>query len=86
MEKILNFLNGKLGEIGLDKYMHFIGGTLIFAVSHFVMAPMLALVAVLVMGIAKELYDNAHKAIHTPDYKDALATTLGGVLGFICGM
>lgn len=86
MEKILGFLNGHLGTIGLDKYMHFIGGTILFAVFHFLMTPMLALVGVLLLGIAKELYDRANKAVHTPDYKDALATALGGVLGFICGM
>ena len=34
-------------------------------------------------AVTKEIYDYRHPESHTADWKDAVATTLGGLLGYI---
>ena len=76
MKRLLNML----GSIPSDKMLHFIAGILITAVIAAVFprfAPLAAVVAI-VAGFAKELRDEI--AYGGFDWKDLLATVLGGVV------
>ena len=74
-----------LANIPQDKAGHFIAGLLIYALLHFI-APVIGLLAVAVAAIGKEGYDYMNRAKHTPDVWDAVATLLGGLVGFISGI
>jgi hypothetical protein len=86
MEKLLTFLNYWLGKlytpcgVPADKQAHFLSGFLIAVV----LTPFIgaySIVVVAIIALLKEIYDYLHKDIHTPDFWDWVATTLGGVLG-----
>jgi hypothetical protein len=79
MEKLFN----KLNNIPHDKALHFIGGILLFIVGN-LLNSILGLMLVFTFAISKEIYDYLHKDNHTPDFFDALATCLGGLVGFFC--
>lgn len=76
----VNFILSKL-YVPADKQMHFLSG-IICAV---ILTPIIGWYSVVVVSLiatAKELYDDLHKDIHTPDVWDLVATILGGVLGY----
>jgi hypothetical protein len=76
IEKIIAFLN----SIPVDKVYHCLGGVVLFAIGQlFGYGLALAIIG----AIAKEIYDYFHQDKHTPDIWDAVATTLGGLLGFV---
>ena len=91
MEKLIakvNALLGKLyptwlvGKVAEDKFMHIVCGFIITAV----LTPFIgaySIVVVAIIALLKEIYDYLHKDIHTPDFLDWVATTLGGVLGTV---
>lgn len=68
-----------------DKLGHYAAGTLIYAVGHFV-SPVVGLALVALAAVGKEIYDWFHRDKHTPEIADAVATMLGGLVGFICGV
>lgn len=68
-----------------DKAIHLIAGVLLYALFHFV-SDLLGLVVVLAAALGKEVYDYFNKDRHTPEWMDAVATVLGGVLGFVCSL
>ena len=75
IEKILAILN----SIPSDKVAHCLGGVVLFAIGQlFGYGLFLAVLG----AITKEIYDYFHPN-HTPDWKDAVATILGGLLGYI---
>jgi len=78
---LLNWLN----SIPPDKTAHFAVGVLIYAPLHFI-DPVVGLLGVAVAAVGKEGYDYLHRDNHTPDVWDAVATMLGGIVGFISGM
>jgi len=78
---LLNWLN----SIPADKVAHFAVGVLIYAPLHF-LDPVVGLIGVAVAAVGKEVYDLANKSRHTPDVWDAVATVLGGIIGFISGV
>ena len=88
IEKLLTFMNYWLGKLYIpcgipaDKQMHFISG----AILGIVLTPFIGWVSILwvsAFACAKEIYDYEYKSIHTPDFYDWAATTLGGVLGTV---
>lgn len=68
-----------------DKQGHFIAGVLTYALAHFA-GPMVGIAVVIAMAIGKEIYDQFHRENHTPEALDAVATILGGIVGYICGV
>lgn len=75
IEKIITFLN----NIPADKVAHCLGGVVLFAIGQlFGYGLALAIIG----AVTKEIYDKLHPN-HTPDVWDAVATILGGLLGFI---
>lgn len=76
IEKILAFLN----NIPSDKIYHCLGGVILFAIGQLFGCGLLVAV---IFAIGKEIYDYFHQDKHTPDVWDAVATTLGGLLGYI---
>jgi len=78
---LLNWLN----SIPADKVAHFAVGVLIYAPLHFI-DPVVGLLGVAVAAVGKEVYDYLHRDNHTPDVWDAVATMLGGIVGFACTM
>ena len=88
MEKLLTFMNYWLGKlyipcgIPVDKQQHLLSG----AILGILFASVFGWISILVVAIIaclKEIYDYLHKDIHTPDFLDWVATTLGGVLGTV---
>ena len=88
MEKLLTFMNTWLGKLYIpcgipaDKQMHFLCGLVIAAL----LTPFIgaySIVVVAIIALLKEIYDYLHKDIHTPDVWDWVATTLGGLVGFV---
>ena len=76
IEKILAILN----SIPSDKVAHCLGGVVLFAIGQLFGYGL----ALAILGaITKEIYDYLHPESHTADVKDAIATTLGGLLGYI---
>lgn len=75
-----------LPVIPLDKANHVVYGSVIFTAAYVVFflaglpALPLAVGAVVVLAVGKEIYDKLHKDKHTPDPLDALATLAGGAL------
>lgn len=72
-------------KIPQDKLLHFIVGLFVYMAFHFI-HPVVGLIAGLVIGVGKEVYDDFHKNKHTPDLDDALATLFGACIGYICGL
>jgi hypothetical protein len=88
MEKLLTFMNYWLGKLYIpcsipaDKQQHFISG----AILGIILTPFIGAYSILVVAVIaalKEIYDYLHKDIHTPDLWDWVATSLGGVVGFV---
>lgn len=75
IEKIL----AALSSIPSDKIAHCLGGVVLFAIGQLFGYGLTLAVA---GAIIKEIYDSQHQN-HTADWKDAFATTLGGLLGYI---
>lgn len=76
IEKIL----ARLNAIPSDKIYHCLTGVILFAIGNLVGY---GLLVAIVGAIGKEIYDYLHKDTHTPDVWDAVATILGGLLGYI---
>ena len=89
MEKLFTLL-AKLSSsripVPLDKQAHFITGAILSLVAYFIIGYW-ALLLVMVVAGAKEWYDYNHPTIHSCDFFDWLATTLGAIvtLGVIYG-
>lgn len=88
MEKLIEKLTAFLSQfcivckVPCDKQMHFISGFIIAAVlTPFIGAYSIAVVAVI--ALLKEIYDYLHPDKHTADFWDWVATTLGGIVGFV---
>jgi hypothetical protein len=88
MEALIAKVNAVLAKLYIpckvpaDKQMHFICGLVIAAL----LTPFIgaySIVVVAIIALLKEIYDYLHKDIHTPDFWDWVATTLGGVVGFV---
>mgnify|MGYP003340796188 FL=1 len=76
IEKLIAFCNA----IPVDKVYHCLGGVVLFAIGQLFGYGL----ALAILGaITKEVYDYFHPESHTADWKDAFATTLGGLLGYI---
>lgn len=77
---ILSYFVIEDSRVPADKQMHMLSGFLIAVV----LTPFigwLSVIAVSTIAILKEIYDYEYKSIHTPDFWDWVATTLGGVFG-----
>ena len=67
--------------LNLDKFWHYQVGLLVaLAVGHF-LSKQLAIIVVMGIGLAKELYDSYHPDKHTADGQDFIATVVGGLTG-----
>ena len=88
MEALIAKVNAVLAKLYIpckvpaDKQMHFICG-LVIAVLLTPFIGAYSIVVVAIVALLKEIYDYLHKDTHTPDVWDAVATTLGGLLGYI---
>jgi uncharacterized membrane protein YdcZ (DUF606 family) len=88
MENLIAKVNALLGKLYIpckvpaDKQMHFICGLVIAAL----LTPFIGAYSILVVAVIaalKEIYDARHPDKHTADFWDWVATTLGGVFGFV---
>lgn len=70
-------------DIPHDKLMHALFGVLIFAVGRQVHV-LFGLALVAFFAIAKEISDYYDPEHHTCDWRDAVATMAGGLLGWLC--
>lgn len=86
MSKIMDLIN----DIGADKWAHAVGGAVIAQATlplfHWLQASWLAIVPVIVAGVAKEWHDRSHPSEHTADIRDAAWTILGGLAGLLFGL
>ena len=76
-------ISALLYQIPQDKANHFIYGLGLFIALAFAHDPIFALALVVAVGIVKEVYDKV-TGTGTPDVWDAVATSLGGLAGYIC--
>ena len=74
IEKLIAWFNA----IPADKVFHFAGGVMLFAIGQLFG---IGLILAIIGAVAKEIYDY-YTPNHTPDIKDAVATVLGGLLGY----
>ena len=81
IEAILSKLFASLNAIPADKVMHFASGTILYAALLPFVGSSLALSVIVMIAVAKEIYDSCNPDKHTADMWDAVATTLGGLLG-----
>jgi hypothetical protein len=88
MEALIAKVNAFLAKLYIpckvpaDKQMHFICGLVIAAL----LTPFIGAYSILVVAVIaalKEIYDARHPDKHTADFLDWVATTLGGVVGFV---
>jgi len=77
-EKILRKVSG----LAKDKIMHFTAGMLFFLVFYLFCDLGYSLIGVFLIGALKEFYDKFHKG-HSVEFKDFLATSLGGILVYL---
>jgi hypothetical protein len=98
--EIIDKAIGSISLIPPDKLGHFTGGVATFVVLHVCdlvipiggidpsMSQAINLGVVVLSGVGKEVYDFAYNKLkaqaHTVDIWDAVATSLGGLAGFIC--
>lgn len=69
--------------IPYDKALHILVGVCLFAVFHFFFGWQIGIIAAVVVGALKEVYDRV-SGRGTPDIRDFFATVAGGILGFLC--
>lgn len=69
-----------------DKLMHAITGCMLYCFAHFFLPLTFALGVVVAAAILKEVYDYFHPKEHTSELLDGLATTFGGILGYLCSL
>lgn len=81
VSSILESILSKLNALPADKVMHFASGTVLYAALLPFVGSSLALSVIVMIAVAKEIYDSCNPDKHTADVWDALATTLGGLLG-----
>jgi hypothetical protein len=88
MENLIAKVNAFLSQfcivckVPCDKQMHFLSGFIIAAaLTPFIGAATVFIVAI--VAALKEVYDYMHPESHTADFWDWVATTLGGLVGFI---
>ncbi len=88
MEALIAKVNAFLAKLYIpckvpaDKQMHFICGLVIAAL----LTPFIgaySIVVVAIIALLKEIYDARHPDKHTADIWDWVATTLGGIVGFV---
>jgi hypothetical protein len=88
MEKLISLANTFFAKLYIpcrvpaDKQAHALAGFIIAAV----LTPFIGAYSILVVAIIaalKEIYDYMHPDKHTADFWDWVATTLGGVVGFV---
>jgi hypothetical protein len=66
--------------IPYDKALHYVYGSVIFAVCYHLIGVGNSLLAVLLVASGKEVYDYMHRDSHTPDIWDLIATLCGAVV------
>jgi hypothetical protein len=88
MENLIAKVNAFLSQfcivckVPCDKQMHMLSGFIIAAV----LTPFIGAASVFIVAIVaalKEVYDYMRPESHTADFYDWVATTLGGVVGFV---
>jgi hypothetical protein len=68
-------------KIRLDLQAHFWAGLAICLAASLFLGSIVGLTVAIIAGIAKELYDMTGRG--TPDVMDAVATIVGGLVGFM---
>jgi hypothetical protein len=66
--------------IPYDKALHYVYGSVIFAVCYHLVGVGNSLLAVLLVASGKEVYDYMHRDSHTPDIWDLIATLCGAAV------
>lgn len=67
--------------IPLDKKAHFLVGAVLSLALGYLLPPVYGVVAAVLAGAIKEIYDYLHPKTHTCDGNDFLATSFGGLVG-----
>lgn len=80
--------NNLIVSIPQDKLLHYIAGQIVAGLIFIASAAffplwitvILSMIVTVVIGILKEVYDKHHPDTHTADFKDAMATIIGGTV------
>lgn len=84
--KMIEKLLGGLARLPADKVLHFALGVVLFALWLPFLGSLGALVAVVLAGVLKELYDAVRPGLHTPDLLDAVVTVVGAAVAYFCAV
>ena len=69
-----------LAKLPYDKALHYVYGSLLFALTVHALGAALSLMFVAVVAAVKEVYDWFHRDTHTPDLWDFVATVAGALV------
>ena len=69
-----------LTKLPYDKALHYVYGSLLFALTVHAIGAAYSLVFVAAVAAIKEVYDYAHRDTHTPDVWDFVATVAGALV------
>ena len=70
-------LNDFMLQFGVDKFLHFVGGACVMAITH-------SWIVLSIIAIGKEVYDYKDYGLFSK--ADVIATVLGGVFGYIASI
>ena len=85
IKQIVEILFSHLNSIPKDKALHALYGLIIYSFIA-LYNPMIAILTVVLISVAKEIYDFQHKDIHTADWYDALATSAIPLVLYVVGL
>jgi hypothetical protein len=69
-----------LAKLPYDKALHYVYGSVLFAVCYHLLGTGNSLWAVCIIASGKEIYDYLHRDSHTPDFWDFVATMAGALV------
>ena len=84
MKELIEKINSML-IIPHDKALHAFYGLLVYNIVS-LYNPTIAILTVVLISVAKEIYDFQHKDIHTADWYDALATSAIPLVLYVVGL
>lgn len=69
-----------LAKLPYDKALHYVYGSLLFALTVHAFGTAYSLIFVVAAASVKEIYDYVHRDVHTPDTWDFVATVAGALV------
>ena len=69
-----------LAKLPYDKALHYVYGSVLFSLCYHLLGIGNSLLGVVLVASGKEVYDQMHRDLHTPDFWDFVATMAGALV------